>query len=66
MTELEEKLQLELAKEKRRNDRLEEKIEKLGKLNDEMLLEYFFLSRKLNQIERDQDKKYPLLSEVQP
>ncbi len=52
-------LQKEMAK-------LVEKNKKLEALNNAMLEEYFCLSRKLNQIEREADKKYPLIKEVQP
>lgn len=59
MTDEVKALQKEMAK-------LVEKNKKLEKLNNDMLEEYFYLSRKLNQIEREQNKKYPLLKEVQP
>lgn len=59
MTDEVKALQREMAK-------LVEKNKKLEALNNAMLEEYFYLSRKLNQIERESDKKYPLLKEVQP
>lgn len=59
MTDEVKALQREMAK-------LVEKNKKLEALNNAMLEEYFYLSRKLNQIEREADKKYPLLKEVQP
>lgn len=59
MTDEVKALQREMAK-------LVEKNRKLEALNNDLLEEYFYLSRKLNQIEREADKKYPLLKEVQP
>lgn len=59
MTDEVKALQREMAK-------LVEKNKKLEALNNAMLEEYFYLSRKLNQIEREAGKKYPLLKEVQP